>query len=173
MPFFFSSDKGRPCGGSKLREARQEWKVFAKRKAQPPYEGNGGNTSSVCLRQPPSPQGEGFGGAMWASPPYEVRKQVARPYSCRLFMPPAGNFPYRRKVTKGRPGGCDPLAPKGIKRTLRFYWRAPASGDGPAACFTTPPAAEEDITRCNPGGAEQAPKSSSVLSGKRGKHTQV
>ncbi len=25
------------CGGSKLREARQEWKVFAKRKAQPPY----------------------------------------------------------------------------------------------------------------------------------------
>ena len=23
--------------GSKLREARQEWKVFAKRKAQPPY----------------------------------------------------------------------------------------------------------------------------------------
>ena len=41
MPFFFSSDKGRPCGGSKLREARQEWKVFAKRKAQPPYEKTG------------------------------------------------------------------------------------------------------------------------------------
>ena len=41
--------------------------------------------------------------------------------------------------------GLRPPGPRGASRTFRFYWRAPSSGDGPAAGFATPPTALENL----------------------------